>query len=281
MANGNLAVTGSTRLLAIIGDPVDHLKAPRMINTRLAEYGLADEAVLVPMRVKPEGLSAVLSALRALSNFRGAVITMPHKVSIVPFLDEIVPEAKQLGACNVIRRDPDGQFVGAMFDGEGMVKGLQKIGQDVKGKRVFLVGAGGVAAGIAFAVAKYGARSLTVSNRTQAKAEALVARLRQARPDFTVNCGDAKGVYDVVINATSLGMKDGDPLPIPLEMLSFNTVVADVVTQSEITPFIAAARERGCKVQPGKGMLTTQINLMIEFMLNESLDARLARSAVG
>jgi shikimate dehydrogenase len=273
MAIGNFAITGRTRLLAIIGDPIDHVKAPLMINTRLAEYGLAGEAVIVPIQVKPEGLATILESLRALPNFKGAIITMPHKASVISLIDEIAPEAKQLGACNVVRRDADGRYVGTMFDGEALAAGLQQIGQDVKGKSVFLVGGGGVAAGIAFALAKHGARSITLRNRTMAKAHAIAARLRQAMPNVIVDCEGPKGQYDLVVNATSMGMKEDHPLPIPIELLNRDTVVADVVTQPDPTPLVIAARERGCVILTGKGMLAAQLNLMIEYILDKQLEA--------
>jgi shikimate dehydrogenase len=267
MINGNLAITGRTRLLTILADPCDQVKAPHMMNVGLAERGLAADAVMVAMHVKPPVLGTVVAGLRALPNFRGSIITMPHKEAIVPFLDDATAEVKQVGACNVIRREPDGRLVGTMLDGEGFIGGLKNIGQDVKGKRVFLTGAGGAAAGIVFAIAKYGAKSLTLHNRTMSKAETFAAKLRQAFPGFAVDCSEAKGTYDLVVNTTSLGMKDGDPLPIPMTAVTKDTVVADIVLQPEITPLVAAARERGCTTYSGKGMLGAQIGLMIDFML--------------
>ena len=267
MTAGNLAVTGRTRLLTILADPCDQVKAPHMMNVALAEKGLAPDAVMVAMHVKPPVLDTVIAALRVLPNFRGSIITMPHKEAIVPFLDHATDEVKQVGACNVIRREPDGRLAGTMLDGEGFIGGLKNLGQDVEGKRVFLTGAGGAAAGIVFAIAKYGAKSLTLHNRTMSKAEIFATKLRQAFPGFAVDCGEAKGTYDLVVNTTSLGMKDGDPLPIPLNALTRDTIAADIVLQPEVTPFIAAARERGFMTYAGKGMLAAQIGLMIDFML--------------
>ncbi|HKY40144.1 MAG TPA: hypothetical protein VJN18_29615 [Polyangiaceae bacterium] len=267
MTTGNLAITGRTRLLTILADPCDQVKAPHMMNVGLAERGLAAEAVMVALHVRPPVLGQVVAGLRVLPNFRGSVITMPHKQAIVPLLDDATAEVKQVGACNVIRREPDGGLVGSMLDGEGFIGGLRNIGQDVKGKRVFLAGAGGAAAGIVFAIAKYGAKSLTLHNRTMSKAEIFATKLREAFPGFAVDCSEATGTYDLVVNTTSLGMKDADPLPIPMTAITKDTVVSDIVLQPEVTPLVAAARERGCTTYSGKGMLGAQIGLMIDFML--------------
>src|SRR5262245_63539607 len=130
------------------------------------------------MQVPPGGLASLVAGVRAIGNFRGAIVTMPHKATIVPMLDEVEPAARQVGACNTVRRGADGRLTGMMFDGEGLVAGLRAAGGDVRGRRVFLAGAGGAAAAIAFAVAAHGATALAIWNRTVANAEALAARVR-------------------------------------------------------------------------------------------------------
>jgi shikimate dehydrogenase len=133
-------ITGQTRVLAILGDPLEQARAPMLINAALAERG--QDAVLVPLRVARGDLAPVIEGLRAVESFRGAVVTMPHKSAVVALLDDVSPEARQLGACNVIRRDPDGRLIGTMLDGEGFTAALRRAGHDVLGQRVFLAGAG-------------------------------------------------------------------------------------------------------------------------------------------
>jgi shikimate dehydrogenase len=257
------SISGRTALLAIIGDPIAQVRAPLMINSALLERGRAEDAVMVPMHVRPHDLAGAIAGLRAIRNFRGAIITMPHKVAILPLLDELTPEAKQVGACNVFRVDPSGRLIGTMFDGEGFVAGLRKAGHEVTGRRVLLLGAGGAAAGIAFALGKHGAAGLTVHNRTQARAVELGERVRRTWPSLSIT---AAPPYDLIVNATSLGMKAGDDMPIGTELLKPPLVAAEIVTYPEITPFLAAAAHAGCQTHAGLPMLAAQMTLMLEFM---------------
>ncbi len=260
-----MEITGRTALYAILADPVAQARAPGLVNAALAARGL--DAVLVPLRVPSEGIGRVVAALRLVDNFRGAVVSMPHKSRVLSLVDEATPRAREVGACNVIRREADGRLIGAMYDGEGFVAGLRRAGHEVGGKRVFLAGAGGAASAIAFAMGEFGAEAVTIHNRTADKAEALAARVRRVWPRLAVAVGgrDASG-HDLVINATSLGMRDGDALPLEARTLDRGAVAAEIVIADEPTPFLAAARERGCAVHFGKPMLEAQIDLMLEFM---------------
>jgi shikimate 5-dehydrogenase len=166
-------ITGRTALLAIVADPVAQARAPFLVNRALAERGA--DAVLVPLHVGSDGLASVVSALRSVRNFAGALFSMPHKAAIVPLLDDVTPEGRKVGACNAVRREPDGRLVGTMYDGEGFVAGLRGAGHDVRGRRVFLAGAGGAASAIAFALGKHGAAALMISNARR-------RRPRRSRP---------------------------------------------------------------------------------------------------
>jgi len=259
-------ITGRTDLLVIIADPVAQARSPALVNAALATR--ERDAVMVPLRVKAGDLEPVLAGLRAIHTFRGALVSMPHKTVLVDLLDEVLPEGRQVGACNVLRREPDGRLVGTMFDGEGFVGGLRAAGHHVGGKRVFLAGAGGAASGIAFAMGKHGAAALTIHNRTAAKATALAARVRAAWPALAVATGGPDpSDHDLVVNATSLGMQPGDALPLDVTRLTPGTVAAEVVIRPEPTPFLAEAAKRGCAVHHGEPMLAAQIDLAIDFML--------------
>jgi shikimate dehydrogenase len=259
-------ISGRTALLAIIGDPIEQARAPGLVNPVLHDRGI--DAVLVPMRVEAGQLRRVIDGLRAVGNFRGAIITMPHKQAIMALLDEVSPEGQQVGACNVLRRDAQGRLSGSMLDGEGFAAGLLGAGHAIQGKRVFLVGAGGAASAIAFALARRGAAALTIHNRTQQRTVELVGRLRAAHPNIEVSVGSPSPAgSDIAINATSLGMKDGDGLPLDPSGLTPGMLAADVMSHRETTAFLAEAARRGCRTHPGLPMLVRQIELMIDFML--------------
>lgn len=253
-------------LLGIIGDPIEQARAPGLVNPLLAERRI--DAVLVPMLVGAGDLRAVIEGLRAIGTFRGAIITMPHKKAIMELVDQISDEARQVGACNVLRRDTDGRLSGTMLDGEGFAEGLLGAGHGIRGKRVFLAGAGGAASAIAFALTRRAAASLTIHNRTREKAEDLVRRLNEAHPELEALVGSASpDGADIVINATSVGMREGDGLPFDPSGLAPGTLAADVMSHREKTAFLSEAARRGCRTHPGLPMLVRQIELMVDFML--------------
>lgn len=259
-------ITGRTDVLAILGDPLAQARAPGLVNASLAARGR--DAVLVPLRVARGTLAPVVAGLRAVENFRGAVVTMPHKAAVAELLDDVSVEARQLGACNVLRREAGGRLAGAMLDGEGFTAALRRAGYDVRGKRVFLAGAGGAAAAIAFAMGKHGASTLTIHNRTAARADALATRVGAAHPGLAVRVGGPRPAdCDLVVNATALGMRPDDPLPLDPAGLGPGTTAAEVVIRDEPTPFLAAAAARGCAVHHGLPMLAEQIELLVDFML--------------
>jgi shikimate dehydrogenase len=165
---------------------------------------------------------------------------------------------------NAIAVLDDGRTRADTFDGFGMVAGLRAAGQDLAGRRALVVGSGGVGASIAFAVAEAGARSLTVSDIAPERAQALAARLDQAGFEVEISTADPSG-FDLVINATPLGMQPTDPLPIDASRLDAAAIVVDVVMHPGLTPFLTAARERGCFVQGGSVMTDHMIATMAEF----------------
>ena len=150
-----------------------------------------------------------------MKNLGGFVATVPHKTVIAALCDELGDAGRAIGSVNVVRREADGRLIGNMFDGAGFVAGLRAQGHDPAGRRALLVGAGGAAGAIAFALAEAGVASLTIANRTRSKAEEIMARVTKFFPDRPIRVGTADPTgHDLVINATSLGLKAGDPLPI-------------------------------------------------------------------
>ena len=258
-------ITGHTRLYGIIGHPIGHVRVPMTFNERF-EQGRID-AVSLPFDATPGNFAAVVRGLRGLENLGGFVVTAPHKQAMVALCDEVVGEAKLVGAVNTVRRDPDGRLVGELFDGSGFVRGLQAQGHTVTGKRVFLLGAGGAGNALGFALARAGAASITIHNRTLSRAEDLAARIARAYPgcDAKVGPKDANG-FDIAANATSVGLRDDDPVSFDVSGLHPRTLVTEVIMKPERTALIVAAAARGCPTQQGRHMLDYQMDLMFDFL---------------
>jgi shikimate dehydrogenase len=257
-------IDGKAKLIAHLGYPTESFKAPMIYNPYFAKHGI--NAVVVPMGCKPEDFPEFFKLLFRLSNIHGALITMPHKVPIVALLDEVSVSVKVAGACNAVRVDPVGKIVGDMFDGEGFVRGVLRKGRKLANARVLVAGNGGVGSAIAASLAKAGAAELALFDAYAPMMNSLAERLKANYPHLKVTVGsnDPAG-YDVVVNATPLGMKPDDPLPMDVTRIAPSTFVGEVVMKAEITPFLAAARERGCEHQIGTDMLFEQIPAYLEF----------------
>lgn len=257
-------ISGKTRLIAHLGYPTESFKAPMIYNPYFAKHGI--DAVVVPMGCKPEEYSAFLRLVFKLSNIHGALITMPHKVTTTALMDELSVSAKVAGACNAVRPGAGGKLVGDMFDGEGFVRGVLRKGRTLTGAGVLVAGNGGVGSAISASLAKAGVAELALFDAYGPVMQGLAERLRANYPKLRVTTGsiDPAG-YDVVVNATPLGMKPGDPLPMDVSRIAPSTFVGEVVMKEEITPFLAAVRARGCEFQIGTDMLFEQIPAYLEF----------------
>lgn len=259
-----MTIDGHTEFIAHLGWPTHAFKAPMIYNPYFEAAGV--KAVVVPMGCKPERFAVALRSLFSLENIRGALITMPHKVSVVDLVDEVTPTVKVAGSCNAVRRAADGRLQGDMFDGEGFVRGLKRKGLELRGARALVVGSGGVGSAIAASLAAAGVGALFLHDVSAEAADALAQRLRTHYPAIEVTTGrkDPAGM-DLVVNATPLGMNPGDPLPIDMDRLEARTFVGEVVMKSEMTAFLHAAQARGCRVQVGSDMLFEQIPAYLEF----------------
>jgi shikimate dehydrogenase len=257
-------ISGKTTLIAHLGYPTESFKAPMIYNPHFEKAGI--DAVVVPMGVKPEDYPQVLKSLFKLTNVRGALVTMPHKVTTVALLDDVSTTVRIAGSCNAILRRSDGSLLGDMFDGAGFVRGVERKGKRLAGARALVVGSGGVGSAIAASLAGAGLAGIGVFDSNQDAADALGDRLRAHYPklDVKTDSKDPAG-YDVVINATPLGMKEGDPLPMDVSRIAPTAFVGEVVMKSEITPFLRAAKEKGCAIQVGTDMLFEQIPAYLEF----------------
>jgi shikimate dehydrogenase len=184
----------------------------------------------------------------------------------VGLLDEVTPTVRVAGACNAVKRTADGRLVGDMFDGAGFVRGVQRKGLNLHGAKVLVVGAGGVGCAIAASLAAAGIASVRLFDVNTASAEGLGQRLQQNYPQIAVQIGsnDPTGC-DLVVNATPMGMNEGDPLPLDVSRLAASTFVGEVVMRTEMTAFLMAAKARGCAVQVGSDMLFEQIPAYLEY----------------
>lgn len=257
-------ISGKTTLIAHLGYPTEGFKAPMIYNPWFEQNGI--DAVVMPMGVKAEDYANVLQSLFRLTNIRGALVTMPHKVITTNLVDELTPTARIAGACNAILLRPDGTLLGDQFDGAGFTRGVERKGRSLKGARAFVLGSGGVGSAIAASLAAAGVAGLALFDTNTAAVEALADRLRKHYSELVVTTGsnDPAG-YDVVVNATPLGMNEGDPLPFDIDRISPGTFVGEVVMKSEYTPLLRAAKEKGCAVQVGTDMLFEMIPAYLEF----------------
>ena len=257
-------LSGKTTLIAHIGYPTEAFKAPLIYNPWFEKHGI--DAMVVPMGVKAEDYPVSLRQIFKFSNVHGALVTMPHKVTTMSLADDASITARIAGAANALLKRADGTLLADQFDGAGYARGVARKGFKTKGSRILIVGTVGVGSPIAASLAADGAASISLFDLNTASAEGLASRLKQYYPDMEVNVtsNDPAG-YDMVVNATPLGMKDTDPLPFDPERLSPTTFVGEVVMKQEITPMLRAAIARGCKYQVGTDMLFEMIPAYLEF----------------
>ena len=257
-------ITGRTTVIGHLGWPTEAFKAPMIYNPWFEAQGI--DAVVVPMGVEAADYPGLLRPLFQIRNLHGALVTMPHKVTTAGLVDEATTTAQIAGACNAVLRRPDGSLLGDMFDGAGFVRGVERKGRPIAGARALVVGCGGVGSAIAASLAAAGLAGIALFDPAATSAAGLAGRLRQHYPALDVSTGsnDPAG-FDIVVNATPLGMKPGDPLPVDPARLGEGAFVGEVVMKEEHTPLLRAAMARGCTVQVGTDMLFEMIPAYLEF----------------
>lgn len=258
-------IGGATTLYLMAGHPVAQVHSPALFNRRFAEMGL--DAALLPVEVRPADLSVFVDFVRKADNVRGALATVPHKERLAAFVETLTPRAGVLGAVNVLRKGPRGELEGDLLDGEGFANACRASGHALRGARLFVLGCGGAGSAAAWEALEQGAAAVFLldlrAERARALAEALAARF-PGREVRAVEAPPAR--YDFVLNATPLGMRAGDPLPLAPERIPAGTVVADAVTASEATPWLRAAAARGHRVQNGRQMAEGQAACIARFL---------------
>ncbi len=259
-----MRIDGNTRLIAHIGWPTSSFTAPLIYNPWFAASGI--NAAVVPMGVRAEDFANAFPAITRLTNFHGALITMPHKIAVVTHLDQASQAVVLSGCCNAVTRGADGRLAGDMFDGEGFLRAMQRKGRMAAGARALIVGCGGVGSAIAAALAGAGLAAVTLRDPDEGAMARLAARLAASFPALAIATGrsDPEG-HDIVINASPLGMAEGDALPLDVSRLTPAMHVGEVVLKPALTPLLAAAQARGCTMQAGVDMLFEQIPAYLEF----------------
>jgi shikimate dehydrogenase len=257
-------ISGNTTLIAHLGYPTHTFKSPLIYNPWFDKNGI--DAVVVPMGVKAEEYPEFLKYLFKLTNIRGALVTMPHKVTTTRLVDELTPTAQIAGATNAVLLREDGSLIGDQFDGAGFVRGVERSGFPLAGQRALVVGNGGVGSAIAASLAAAGVAALGLFDPVKESSESLAGRIDEHYPQIRIDTGssDPQG-YNIVVNATPLGMKDDDPLPMDVDRIGPDTFVGEVVMKQQVTPFLKAAMDKGCRVQVGTDMLFEQIPAYLEF----------------
>lgn len=257
------AISGRTRLFAVLGDPVAQVMAPAMMNQLFVERGV--DAVLIPVEVSARSLAAVVNGLKQINNLDGLLVTVPHKRSVHDQADMLSGTARLAGAVNAMRREADGTWFGDNFDGEGFVRGLERADRSIAGKRFTVVGAGGAGVSIAAAILRAQAASVTIVDIDRASAEALASRLGERWPGLAQVADVPDAASDVVVNATPLGLGGNDPLPFELNDLRSECLVADIIMKPAETRLLREAAAQGFATHPGLPMLSEQIPLYREF----------------
>lgn len=260
-----MEITGRSKIMFVLADPVDHVRASAVINAYFQAIG--EDVATSPLHVRPDDLPTVVGAIRRMENVVGFGVTIPHKIAIMPLLDEVTPGAATIGAVNFVKRTAGGRLVGDNLDAPGFIAGLARHRFSTMGKRVLQIGAGGAGRATALAIAQAGAAELWIANRDEAKANALCDAIRTLHPTTKVVAGSAPAEnFDLVVNATSLGMKPEDPMPIDIGAIGSGTVVCDIIVNPAVTRLMALAQSRGAMAIGGKAMLDEQMALVADFI---------------
>ena len=276
--------SGATRVIFIVGDPIAQVKSPAGVTAQLRQRGV--NAIVVPAHVVPADLAGWTAAVARMRNVDGILVTVPHKFDALPLCVELTPRAASIGAVNILRRasaEPGAGWLGDMCDGEGHVNALHQAGCNPAGRRALLVGAGGAGSAIAHALVDAGVAALAVHDPDAARLSALLGKLARyaaatgKAPALLAGSADPAG-YGLVVNATPLGMRAGDPLPVAVQRLDAATFVSDVVTVPAVPPLIAQARARGCGTMTGTGMFDGVRECIVDFYMAPSAASRFAAS---
>ena len=271
-------VDGKTDVYLILGDPVEQVRAPESFNLIFATLGL--NAVVVPAQVAPADVLNFVKAVFTARNIQGLLLTIPHKSVVMPLLASTGPLAKVAGAVNALRLNANGEIEGDLFDGEGLVSSLNYYGMVYAGRRVLVLGAGGGAAAIGASLVGAGSKvalgaasELAFYDPTPGKAQELADRLNGYSTAVSAAASNDAADYDLVINASPLGLQASDPMPCDVARIAPHAAMMDILMKNQPTPWVRAGRARGLNAQPGFEMMIQQADLYLRFFgLGEAAD---------
>lgn len=292
-------ITGRTKIVGVFGYPIAHSLSPHMHNAVFKELNL--DFIYLAFEVKPENLSSAIKSISAL-NMYGINLTIPHKEACLPYLDEITKEAKLIGAVNTIEvrhlgsravhlsSQSSGQvrLIGHNTDALGFIRSLKESKISIKGKKILLLGAGGAGKSISFALALNNANEIYIVNRTLEKAKILAENLKKKLNFKRVSVisfehTSLKNIMkttDIIINATSAGMKNQDSVPVPVDYLNKKTIVYDLIYNPATTKLLKLANEKGCRTFNGESMLVHQGAIAFEIWTKLKAPVNLMRKAL-
>lgn len=258
-----MPITGATRLFPIIGHPVSGVFSPPAFNALFQKKNI--DAVMVGLDIEPAALDGFWQVLRGSANMLGCSITYPHKQAAFDAVDGMTDRAARLGALNTIRREPDGRLTGEATDGLAMCSAIAGTGTDLKGKTAWITGAGG-GAGLAIidAVCEQGIGRLILEEIDPSRHGAALRLVRDHWPE--VDISDTPAEAQVLVNATTLGKSEKDPLPFPEAVIARAELCCDVVTVSGETAFVRTAKAAGKAVVDGSGMGAGQLDVQLGFL---------------
>ncbi|MGI9538046.1 MAG: shikimate dehydrogenase family protein [Desulfocapsaceae bacterium] len=257
-------ITGETRFYVVAGDPIKQVRSTELYNKLSSDKGL--DVVFIPLHFSEKDAEKAISGLRSFKNLGGVIPTIPHKPGFMSAVDELSPRARMVGAVNSIRCEDDGRWVGDIFDGVGYVNGLLANNRSPKGKSVLLIGAGGAGSSMAYALAEEGVARLLINDTVIEKAEFVAAGVAHHYPEIEIAVGrpDPHG-FDIVANATPVGMSPSDPYPLDPELLDPAQLVTEMIMKPDVTSFLIAATNKGCEIQGGYEALRGQAKATMEF----------------
>ncbi len=256
--------TGKADVFVMLAHPVGHAKSPGIFNEIFERKGL--DSLMVPLSCRPEDFETFWAGITAAENIRGVIISVPYKTAVFRKCAAAHDRAARVQSANSVRRLPDGTWYADNFDGVGFIDGLKAGGHRIAGQRILQVGAGGAGSSLTYCLAEAGAAEIRLADIDSARAENLAALVNKAFPQCRVTVGepDPSGM-DMAINATPSGLKATDPLPLDVSRLTPDMTVVDIIMEPAETTLLRAAKEIGCRIQPGRPMMDFQVQGMSEF----------------
>jgi len=257
-------VTGTTKLYIIVGHPISQVKSPEIFNKWFRNEGI--DAVMIPLDIAPDGLASFAKLFRASDNIHGVIVTIPYKALITQYIDRPSPQVSALGAANVLRLTKEREIEGDMVDGKGFLRALREKQVSVKAKHICIIGCGGAGSAVAWDALKAGAARVSLLDENHEKAQDLLGRLAPHFPGHDIAVVHLPPTrFDIVLNATPLGMRATDQLPMPIHAIPTGAIVTDAVTAPSVTPFLQKARMNGHRIQTGREMVFGQVPLIAEY----------------